>query len=486
MYNNHINILNVYPSRVHIGLGSACTHEVGTYSNKYMIYAKGYHQFIKDSPFNYRFKDKFFTLKDGIFKHDKLSFKLPTRKSISPIERVILSLGFPLNSIDGNSNIDIQQTSFKDILSTLTSLSLKDLGLVPKNMNLDKRLKYGNVVYNLYVHVSSGSARVKSTNPYLRFLNEQDTLQLKSKLFNLSDTKSYQVSLYSMKYQPTDTMKKVFDNSIELLKSIDFVNNNIKLKDLDFSINVDELHDIRTRDVILILNDCIGFNDTFIIRPKLLDTQNSRVYSVFTSMSSETRKLLGYINYDIGSALQTICLQLVENPELYPLHQELVSDKNTFREKVANETGNNIAWVKQELSKIDNLDKEPKRYSNYPTLQAYLKESFPMRKEIIADAEPEILEIAECYAKPKWEKKWDTTKKDYEFINIGVKEASLFFFIWTQWERQIRHVMMECFSSPQACHQVHDAVYSKENINSSIIEKKVLDETGFKVKISKD
>ena len=87
---------------------------------------------------------------------------------------------------------------------------------------------------------------------------------------------------------------------------------------------------------MLILNDCIGYNGTFVIRPNLLDNQNSRVYSVFTGISSKTRKLFGYTNYDIGSALQTICIQLVKNPALYPLHQELVNEKKAFRAKVAN------------------------------------------------------------------------------------------------------------------------------------------------------
>lgn len=43
--------------------------------------------------------------------------------------------------------------------------------------------------------------------------------------------------------------------------------------------------------------------------------------------------------------------------------------------------------------------------------------------------------------------------------------------------------MMSCFYEPSACHQVHDAVYSKEIVNPQIIEDKVLNDTGFKVNI---
>jgi len=48
----------------------------------------------------------------------------------------------------------------------------------------------------------------------------------------------------------------------------------------------------------------------------------------------------------------------------------------------------------------------------------------------------------------------------------------------------IREAMMECFTTPLACQQVHDAVYSKEDISIQAIEAHVLQKTGFKVTIS--
>lgn len=45
---------------------------------------------------------------------------------------------------------------------------------------------------------------------------------------------------------------------------------------------------------------------------------------------------------------------------------------------------------------------------------------------------------------------------------------------------------MQCFSSPEACHQVHDAVYSKEDIEPDVVEEYVLESTGFRVNIFKD
>jgi hypothetical protein len=238
---------------------------------------------------------------------------------------------------------------------------------------------------------------------------------------------------------------------------------------------------------MMLLSDCIGYNNGFVIRPKLTDEQHSRVYSVFTSIGSETRKRLGFINYDIGSALQTICMHLVADPSKYPLHQQLVNDRKKFREQIANEAHENIEWVKTELTSADNRENMPKRYNKIPTLKAYFEEALELRKEIIASAEPLILERAMAFAKPEWIKIWDGQKKVPTFIDSGrKKESSVFFFIWTQWERQIREVMMSCFDDPSSCHQVHDAVYSRKRIDPKVIEAAVLEKTGFKVQISID
>ena len=205
-----------------------------------------------------------------------------------------------------------------------------------------------------------------------------------------------------------------------------------------------------------------------------------------TSISSDTRELLGFTNYDIGSALQTICLQLVDNPSIYPLHQELMNDKVAFRTKIMAETGHDMKWVKSELSKINNLDKMPKKYKQYPTLTKYYYEAQILRREILEDADELILSRAYTLAKPRWMAIYTEDKKQPEFVMDGKKESSIFFFIWTQYEREIRGAMMSYFSVPEACHQVHDAVYSKEDINPIQLEEHVLEMTGFTVKISKD
>ena len=83
----------------------------------------------------------------------------------------------------------------------------------------------------------------------------------------------------------------------------------------------------------------------------------------------------------------------------------------------------------------------PKTYNQFPTLKAYYEEAQILRREIIDTVEPSILQNAKDYAKIKWEKIWLMDKEEYHFFAYGKKEASIFFFIWTQWERQISESM---------------------------------------------
>ncbi|WP_434579772.1 hypothetical protein MLC52_06990 [Sulfurimonas sp. NW15] len=424
-----------------------------------------------------------FTLKGNIFTYRGLSIALPVNRNITPIQRIYMALGY---SFDKHSDydIDIEEVDFKSLLHVLTMMALRDEKFLRGNFTQHKQLRYGEHIFEAYVKAVSGSGNIKAKNKHIRWLNEQDTLQLKTKLF---DTANYQAGVHSMKYTPTVIMDKIITKVYKYVKLLKFKEHSVKLQPLDFKFNLSKIDKIRMRDALLLLNNSIGFSDgSFIIRPTLQDTQHSRVYSVFTSISSDTRKLLGFTNYDIGSALQTICLQLVDNPKNFPLHKELADNKVAFRTKVMSETDMDMEWVKKELSKIDNLDNMPKKYKLYPTLEAYYKEALKLRVEILDNTEELTYSRAHEYAKPNWKAIWKVGKKEPDFVEDGKKEVSIFFFIWTQYEREIREAMMSCFSTPEACHQVHDAVYSKEDIDSKIIEDYVLDQTGFEVKISKN
>jgi len=475
---------NVPSFREHMGNLPICSRNEGTLHDTCTILSTNNADKVKTM----QYKFHTFKLKDGYFLFDGLNFKLPQKTKITTFERVTLSLGIPLQLDDTEQEFDMRKNSksFRNLLHVFTLLALKDLGIISNSFSISKQYNYGENVFELYLTVVSGSGQVSSKQKNMRWINDQDTKKLKALLFTTSKS-MYRAGSYSMKYIPTDFADNVFELSFNFLKAIDFKHSDLELQILDFIVELKVLKQIKLRDVMLLLGDCIGYQSGFVIRPKLTDYQQSRIYSVFTNVSSRTRKILGFYNYDIGAALQTICLRLVKNSsQYYPIHTEYVANKINFRNKIQEETGKDEKWVKKELSKINNLDQMPEKYNHYPTLVAYYKEALRLRKEIIDTAEPAILSRARDCAKIKYKPIWTKGQKEPQFIVDGKKESSIFFFIWTQWERQIREIMMSCFSAPSACHQVHDAVYSKQIIKPQIIESKVLDATGFNINIFVD
>jgi hypothetical protein len=59
----------------------------------------------------------------------------------------------------------------------------------------------------------------------------------------------------------------------------------------------------------------------------------------------------------------------------------------------------------------------------------------------------------------------------------GRKIFGMFFFVWTQIERDIRELMKPFFKS--YCHDVHDAIATKEIIDIDLINQELKD-AGFK------
>ena len=250
---------------------------------------------------------------------------------------------------------------------------------------------------------------------------------------------------------------------------------------------------IAPRDVYILLNHLVGCNDhgDYIIdnTSSIMDRQKSRVYSLFTSLKSATRTELGFINYDISTCMQTIVSHFV-NMDNYPVHQDLIDDKHYFRDLLAIELEKDIDGIKQVLSSADNGKQHRRLCAGNPVLNDYVNEAPQLVDEflkIIEEQNPDMIQTATSYAKfeleiVEWVNKQGFDKKQPKFATTGeFNKYSLFFFVWTQIEREIREAMMSCFDG--FVHQVHDAVYSKEDVEIAVLEKAVLDRTGIKVKI---
>ncbi len=68
-----------------------------------------------------------------------------------------------------------------------------------------------------------------------------------------------------------------------------------------------------------------------------------------------------------------------------------------------------------------------------------------------------------------------------DFAVGGKRKYGLLFHLYTYYERDIRGAVKSCYTQP--VYDVHDAVYSREEVDADILEKAVLEQTGFKVQI---
>lgn len=242
--------------------------------------------------------------------------------------------------------------------------------------------------------------------------------------------------------------------------------------------------------ILHILSLTLGYDsstDSFVVsleHTSKTDESLGRTYNIFSRLKSEERLALGYIDYDISSALQVISLQLINGSKKdYPILTSYSYNKAfklSMRSSISTDLGIPISDVKQKLTAFANgamsgIDKHP-RYKQFQ------KESDKLRREVlayVAEHEPDLLESAIRQSKKQlpedidW---FDCTPEDKQ--NMARAKSSVFFFVWTYYERLIRKAMLKCL--PDGI-EVHDAVYSKMKVDIKVIEEVVLKETGFRV-----
>jgi hypothetical protein len=125
-----------------------------------------------------------------------------------------------------------------------------------------------------------------------------------------------------------------------------------------------------------------------------------------------------------------------------------------------------------------------KKVGQSEQLKAFFKESDQLRREVVATIgahQPELLESAIEQSKHSFPEDMDWQSIEKEATGQESRDkASVFFFIWTYFEKQIRDAMLSVVDDGIP---VHDAIYSKQVVDYKTFEKTVLDTTGFDVKI---
>ena len=335
------------------------------------------------------------------------------------------------------------------------------------------------------------SERVYSKNESMTYLLHNDHKYAFTQLIERPSGQKAYSGTPSFKYKYTDTLERILASSVEYFLSLELDLSIIEPKESDLVISAEILKEINHRDRYILLNHLTGKdqNDNYVIdnTSTIKDEQLSRVYSLMTTVKSKTRTDLGFINYDISTCMQTIVAHFVDMNK-YPMHQALIDDKRTFRKTLMEELDKDYPKIKEILSAADNGKKYDSYCKTSDTLAKYIEEADILVDEFTSSIEStnnEMFLRAHAFAKKEFEEVWEdneeTGKKELKLIDVGYKKYSVFFFIWTQIEREIRDAMKSCFDG--FVHEVHDAVYSEEEVPLVVLERAVHKKTNLKVKI---
>lgn len=226
------------------------------------------------------------------------------------------------------------------------------------------------------------------------------------------------------------------------------------------------------------------------------DPNLGRNYNIFTRLRGAERKALGYNNYDMSGGIQIISFGLLYKygGHVYQTADDLFQEypmifsygydqkyKDTMRGSLAAELNISIPEVKALLTAYANGSN--KKAGDNKQLALFREESDKLRREVIsviATHRPEVRELAVKQSRHDFPEQidWEDTAKNDKTAR---KMASVYFFIWTYFEKQIRDVMLSLVDDGIP---VHDAIYSKRTIPFQDFEDAIFKQTGFEVKIS--
>ncbi|MDC0404223.1 hypothetical protein OAM26_04240 [Porticoccaceae bacterium] len=226
------------------------------------------------------------------------------------------------------------------------------------------------------------------------------------------------------------------------------------------------------------------------------DETIGRTYNIFTRLRSEERLALGYHNYDMSSGIQIISFGILweyarsryrDSDDLIATYPMIVrygdepKYKRVIRKLVARKLKLTVPEVKELLTAYANGSQKSARYN--ALLQQFRDESDFLRREVVSIIEqhrPDIRESAVLQSKHSFPEDidWEGISADGE---LAREKASVYFFIWTYFEKQIRDAMLSVVDDGIP---VHDAIYSKHQIPYEDFEAEILKQTGFQVRIT--
>jgi hypothetical protein len=242
-----------------------------------------------------------------------------------------------------------------------------------------------------------------------------------------------------------------------------------------------------------------GDHRTIVVPLKNLSSTNpdhGRHYNIFTRLRSDERKGLGYINYDISGGIQIISFSILYKyePSWYQAVDDLMDAypmifsygwfpeyKKQLRADLAAQLDISVDEVKQLLTAYANGSN--KSIGKNDLLQQFRDESDRLRREVIVAVETHnqwLRKQAESQSKHSFPEDFDWENRD-EDDGMARQKSSVFFFIWTYFEKQIRDAMLSVVDDGIP---VHDAIYSKHKLPFHVFTDAIEKQTGFQVHVT--
>lgn len=412
---------------------------------------------------------------------------------------------FENRSLQSYISIALHQDSkfiYRDVLGAIVGYLLKRkhklLGHIHKNT---KVITTGQKIVELICLIYSRKDTKKGTpihsnNKAARYLLNSNKIAYIDELFKRSDT--YFAGNSSKKWQLTKQNEQILQQTIEIffsnITTICPANTEtyssicLQVKWTSLPLDIIKRQSITT--IMHILSMSIGYDSvTHSLIVSLEHTSSTdetlgRSYNLFSRIRSQERLDYGYIGYDVSAMLQTVCLQLIRaSKESYPLLTMYATNKafkSSLRSTIAHDLNIPIDKVKAKLTSFANGGISGK--DKHPKYQQFQEESDRLRREVLAytaKQNPWLLEQSKQQSKrqlPEDIDWFDLSPEDEQYV--ARNKASVFFFIWTYYERLIRKAMLTVLIDGI---EVHDAVYSKMIVDVEVIEIAVFQQTNFKV-----
>ncbi len=380
--------------------------------------------------------------------------------------------------LDKNMIFDLRAFS-EDIGMLFGYVALKHLPQYKRNLNNSRSITtHGNHLLNLYIQSSSKSGYVSSRSNAIHYFSHKTLVSFHIDLFERK-RKFMRNNQYYIVYEPNDVLSTIGEEVFDFVRTLTFREPPMQIQETNdiFSFNFNDMMEIPIRDRMNILAHSIGVKDGRVwVDIKGDHNGFSRVYSLMTAIKSKSR--LELHERDMSTGQQTIMMNIVGgSSEEYPLYHRLINDKKTFRGEVMERLECDYDKAKEHITALTN-GRDVDTF--YGKANAKALHPFYLESQKLVDAFIDHVKENDKFVYDQALTLAKEAKKD-DFAVGGKRKYGVLFHCYTHYERQIREAMKSCYTMP--VYDVHDAVYSREEVDTEILEKAVLEQTGFKVKI---